>query len=257
MLHDVLLLASSPWLFVVVALVVALDGVAPVLPAETLVITLGALAAGGRPSLAPLVAAVAVGSFAGDLLAYRLGWFAADRLTRHTRPSRWDGRLRRAVDRRRSGLHRHGDLAVLLGRYLPGGRTAAALSSGAVRSPRRRFLPCSAVGSTAWAGYIVGLGYLGGAAFAHQPRYALLPGLLAATATTTIGLIVRRVARSRRARAAAAPVTVPRPPAGAVAAPPARPAAATVGSPRPRRPAGPVLRLPTTVRPLRYSPTEP
>ncbi|WP_018220889.1 DedA family protein [Salinispora pacifica] len=183
MLDHVLPLISSPWIFALVAATVAVDGVVPVLPAETLVIALGALAAHGRPAVAALIAAAAVGSFAGDQLAYRLGLRATSVVAKR------GGRLYAAV----SALRRYGDVAVVLGRFLPGGRTATALAAGSAGFSRRRFAIGSAVGSVGWAFYIVGLGYLGGTAFHDRPLLAMLPGVLAGlTIAATTRILVRR-----------------------------------------------------------------
>ncbi|TDE15178.1 DedA family protein, partial [Actinomadura sp. 6K520] len=57
---------SSPWFYLVLFAVAALDGFFPVVPSESLVITAGVYAASGRPELEWVVVAAALGAFTGD-----------------------------------------------------------------------------------------------------------------------------------------------------------------------------------------------
>ncbi|WP_212994196.1 DedA family protein [Actinoplanes auranticolor] len=176
----------------------AVDGFVPVLPSETLVIGMGAVAIGGTPHVALLVAAAAIGSLTGDLVAYHLGDKAASRF-RDSAPAASDGknRLRQCLERGSRALRRYGALAVILGRYLPGGRTATAMAAGSIGYSRRRFWMSSAAGSAGWATYVAALGYLGGAVLSDQPGFAMLPGLLIGAATALTVYIVGRVRRAR------------------------------------------------------------
>jgi membrane protein DedA with SNARE-associated domain len=85
MLEHLTPLISSPWLYLVVLVAVAVDGFLPIVPSETLVIGLGALSATGRPNLAALAVAAAAGGMAGDRVSYLLGRRAGRRAAR--RPS--------------------------------------------------------------------------------------------------------------------------------------------------------------------------
>src|ERR1700730_11208976 len=57
---------TSPWVYPVLFTMALLDGVLPVLPAESLLITAGMYAASGRPNILLVVAMGAAGAFAGD-----------------------------------------------------------------------------------------------------------------------------------------------------------------------------------------------
>jgi membrane-associated protein len=176
MLDHLLPLLSSPWLYVIVVLAVAVDGFVPVVPSETLVIGLGALSATGRPDLAALAAAVVAGGMAGDRVSYALGRRAGRRPPRDTK-------IRLARRKAEEALARHGGSAVLAGRFLPYGRTTTALMAGAAGLPMGRFVLFSGLASVAWAGYAIGLGRLGGAAFAGSP-------LLGTAFGTGLGLLL-------------------------------------------------------------------
>src|SRR4051812_40370715 len=161
MLNHLMPLLASPWLYVIVFAAVTLDGFLPIVPSETLVIGLGALSATGRPNLAALAVAAAAGGMAGDRVSYLLGRKAGRRAAR--------GKLAPARAKAERALLKYGGAAILLGRFLPYGRTATTMTSGSVSLPRDRFRLFSALASAAWAAYAIGLGRLGGATFAHSP----------------------------------------------------------------------------------------
>lgn len=130
-------LMTSPWIYVVVWAVAALDGFFPVVPSESLVITAGVFAAQGDPDLAALIAVAAAGAFVGDHTSYLLG---------HAARSRLDGlhagsRRQRGLVWARRVLRRRGGLVLVVARYVPGGRTAITLTMGATRYPMTRFTP--------------------------------------------------------------------------------------------------------------------
>lgn len=191
---------SSPWVYLLIFVVTAVDAFFPVVPGETAVVTAGALAAGGEPHLAAVIVAAAVGALAGDHISYAVGrGGGAHRLARLPADSRrragseW---ARRAVDRR-------GGLILTTARYVPGGRTAVTLTMGAVHYPLRCFLLYDAVAAGTWAIYCGLLGYFGGLAFERDPVKAILVGVGLSVAVTLL-LETGRWARRRAHRRAAA-----------------------------------------------------
>lgn len=194
MLEHLTPLLSSPWLYAVVFVLVALDGFLPVVPSEAVVIGLGALTATGPPDLLLLATAVVAGGLAGDRVTYELGRRARGRLaSRPGRGSRLRGRLADAATR----LGRHGGAAILLGRFVPYGRTASGLSAGSVRMPLRHFTLFTALSSTAWAAYVLAIGRLGGATFAGNPLLGALAGMALGMLLAGVWALVERV-RTRR-----------------------------------------------------------
>jgi membrane protein DedA with SNARE-associated domain len=169
MLDHLMPLVSSPWLYVIVFAAVAIDGFLPVVPSEVLVIGLGGLSATGSPNLAALVTAVVAGGMAGDRVSYELGRQARRRFR--------GGRLAAAREKAERALLRYGGAAILVGRFLPYGRTATAMTSGSVSLPPARFRLFSALASAAWAAYAIGLGRLGGATFADSPLLGAASGM--------------------------------------------------------------------------------
>ncbi|BDM67792.1 hypothetical protein HEK616_12790 [Streptomyces nigrescens] len=186
-------LLGSPWLWLVVLLVSGLDALLPFMPSETTVVLVAVLIGPDLPLLVLLAGVAAAGALAGDCLGYAVGRYAGPRaVARLLRGER--GRARHA--RARARVERHAALLVIAGRFLPGGRVVAALSTGSVRYPLRRFVLLDAVGAGLWALCSAALGGLGGTALAGSPARGMLlasaAGLLVAGC---VGCVHRRGVR--------------------------------------------------------------
>ncbi|WP_432511843.1 DedA family protein [Kineococcus sp. SYSU DK001] len=186
--------AGAPWVLAVVLCLSALDAFVPPLPSESIVIGLSAIAADtGHPDRWALFACAAAGAFAGDNLTYAMG--------RHSPLRGWVAghpRLERAFTRAARELDRRGAFAVLAARYVPIGRTAVNLTAGAVRFPRARFVPLSAVAALTWAAYSVAIGSLAGHWVESTPLVGAALGIVIALALGfVVDLVLNRVVRSR------------------------------------------------------------
>jgi membrane-associated protein len=174
------LASSSPWAYLAILAIAALDAVVPLVPSEATVISAGVLAGAGELSLALVIAAGAAGALAGDNGAYSIGRGLGPRLEPRI------ARSRTAASRRawaQETLATKGSTVILVARFVPGGRTATTLTAGLVRMPWRRFLGYSALAATIWASFAALLGFAGGATFEESPHLALAFALgLAATA---------------------------------------------------------------------------
>lgn len=186
---------TSPWLYLVIFALAALDAFFPVVPAETAVITAGVFAAAtGQPHLAIVIAVAALGAFAGDHISYAIGRTGSSKLRNGKRSGKafaWTERM----------LAERGGLALVVARYIPGGRTACTLTMGAVAYPRRSFAMFDALAASSWALYSAMIGVIGGAAFEGNPLMGLLVGLGIALTITAIVEVVRHVLRRRAAAA--------------------------------------------------------
>lgn len=192
------LASASPWTYVVILAVAALDAVLPLVPSEATVISAGVLAGAGELSLAFVIAAGAAGAYAGDSSAYVLG-------------RRFDHRLDRVLFRGQKGasrrawaertLQRHGGPLIFGARFIPGGRTATTVTAGLLWMRFARFAAYAAAAAVAWASYAALLGYIGGRSFEDNPLWGLVVGFGVAAATFLAVELVRRArARSRRRR---------------------------------------------------------
>ena len=173
----------------------ALDAVLPVLPSETIIITLGVVTAGSAdPRIALLVACAAAGAFLGDNLCYVLGRRFGPWIDRRFFRSEKGARQRAwAVQ----SLERYGIPLIIACRFIPGGRTVVMLSCGIVRYDRRRFIIATAIAGVIWACYAFFIGRLGGKAFEDKPWAGLL---LAFGGTLAISALIELVRRLRARR---------------------------------------------------------
>ena len=188
---------GSPLSYLIAVLIPALDAIFPVLPSETIVITLGVATAGSTdPRIAVLVFCAAAGAFLGDNLSYligrRFGPWARRRFFKGEK-----GAERLAWAQR--SLERFGMPLIVVCRFVPGGRTAVTLVCGIVRYNHRRFMVATAIAGVIWACYAFFLGRIGGKAFEDQPWIGLLVAFGATLALSVLVEGIRRlVARSRR-----------------------------------------------------------
>ncbi|MFI9641964.1 DedA family protein [Micromonospora sp. NPDC051925] len=169
-------IASPMWAYLLLMGLLVVDAFVPVIPTQAIMITGGALTVVGGLSLPLTIGVGALGVFAGDLACYLLGRSAPDRRqARHAEP----GRARRVAGRVTRGLRRPGPLAILLCRFVPGGRMAACFSAGRSRYPYRLFLCYEATAAVGWASYGALVGHLGGTALTGS---AWRLGIIAAAA---------------------------------------------------------------------------
>ena len=198
LLHQVI---SSPWLYLVLFALAAFDGVVPMIPGETALVTAAVFAASGTSDLTSIVLAGTAGAFVGDHTAYLVGRLALGRLTATT-----GSRMAAAFEWAREQLAARGGQVLLSSRYVPGVRTATTLLLGGVRYPPRRFALFDVAAALLWAGGWSVIGFLGGAVFRDRPLYGLLLGIGLAFAVTALGELGRRLWRRRTtARTGATP----------------------------------------------------
>jgi membrane protein DedA with SNARE-associated domain len=181
-----------------VLLVVAGDGVFPVLPGETAIVAAAVLAADGSLSLPLVILAGAVGAVIGDSTAFWIGRAGGGPITRFV--TRFAGADRLEAAERM--VRRQGAALVFVGRFLPGIRIAINLSCGAGQMAYPRFLVFDMLGGIVWATQAALLGYFAGKAFAGQLWVAFV---VAFGVTLVVGafVAVKERQRVRRERAAA------------------------------------------------------
>ena len=175
-----------------VLLVVAGDGVFPVLPGETAIVAAAVLAADGSLSLPLVILAAAAGAVIGDSAAFAIGRAGGGPIKRFV--SRFAGPDRLEAAERM--VKRNGAALVVVGRFLPGIRIAINMSCGAGQMDYRRFLFFDVIGALLWAGQAGLLGYFAGKAFADQIWVAFV---VAFAVTGVVGLYVT-VKEKRRVR---------------------------------------------------------
>ena len=166
---------STPWVYLALYAIATLDGFFPVVPSETLVITLAVFAAAnGEPNVVLIVVVAAIGAFTGDHISYYIGRKSGARIYARLKPG---SRTRKAYDAVARMLEKRGGLVLVVARYIPGGRTAATLTTGATAYPLRSFTLYDTVAAVSWAIYSTAIGYIGGHAFEEQPLRGVMLGL--------------------------------------------------------------------------------
>jgi membrane-associated protein len=185
---------ASGWAYGIVFLVALLDAMVPIVPSETVVITAGVVAAAGHLSLPLIVVTAAAGAFVGDNLAYLIGRrFGTAVVHRFFGGDKARSRLEWAQRQ----LRERGGQLIVVGRFVPGGRTAVTLSAGLVAFSWRRFAAFDAAASLVWAAYAALLGFFGGRAFEDAAWKGLL---LALALGFALGGLVEAVRWLRRRR---------------------------------------------------------
>lgn len=134
----------------------------PFLPGDSLLFTVGALAARGSLNVAGLILVLAAAAIAGDTVNYWIGAAVGPRVFRAGR-SRWLNP--RHLDRTHQFYEKYGSMTIILARFVPIVRTFAPFVAGIGRMTYWRFLTYNIVGGIVWVVLFV----LGGYFFGNLP----------------------------------------------------------------------------------------
>ena len=167
------LVSGSSWTYGAILLVAALDAFFPVVPSETMVVAGGVLAANGDLELGVLIPVAAAGAIIGDHISYTLGRTVGERITDRL----FRGKRRRHIDWAERTLNERGGYLIVIGRFIPGGRTAVTFASGTLKMPLRRFTPWDMLAGFVWAVYASLIGFFGGKAFEDDPTRGIILAL--------------------------------------------------------------------------------
>jgi membrane-associated protein len=146
----------------------------PFLPGDTLLFALGLFIAGSNATgytvlgidnepveLLLAIVMLTLAAFAGNVAGYEIGRRLGPPLYER------DGRIlkRKYLDNTSAFFDKHGNKALVIGRFVPFVRTYITVVSGITLMQRRRFFLWSAVGAVLWVVSVTLLGYFLGAAF--------------------------------------------------------------------------------------------
>jgi membrane protein DedA with SNARE-associated domain len=185
-----------------IALLMLLENVFPPIPSELIMPMGGFAAARGSLSLPGVVVAGSIGSLAGALFWYGVGrWIGCERLRDFAgRHGAWLTISPAEVDRAQAWFRRHGWLAVLIGRLVPGVRTLISVPAGIAGMPLRPFLLFSAAGTVAWTSLLATAGYM------LEDHYHAVASWLNPLANLVVAsLVILYLVRLGRARAQRSP----------------------------------------------------
>ncbi len=135
----------------------------PFLPGDSLLFAMGLFVATGKLpiNLGVAILLLFVAAFAGNVVGYEIGRKLGPAIYRH------DGRIikRRYWEQSEQFFDRHGNKALVIGRFVPFVRTYVTVVAGISRMDRRRFFTWSAVGAALWVVVVTLLGFFLGQAF--------------------------------------------------------------------------------------------
>jgi membrane protein DedA with SNARE-associated domain len=173
--------SGSAWTYGIVFGVAALDAFFPIVPSEATVITAAVLSAqegGLRVEL--IIPAAAIGAIIGDNVSYWAGRLFGERIAEKL----FSGERRRHLDRAHRLVEERGGYLIIVGRFIPGGRTAVTFAAGSLHWPWKRFIVFDILAGLIWATYASLLGYVGGATFEHSTWKGLLLAFAGAALVT-------------------------------------------------------------------------
>jgi membrane protein DedA with SNARE-associated domain len=186
-------LGTMGWL----ALVVAFGAIVPIIPTGAAVSGAAALAFHDHPLLILLViAAGAIGAYAGDLVMYAMCRAGGEQLARRLRWLRDEEHLAAVKER----LQRSQIPVLLVSRLLPGGRVPVLLAAAFLGLSWRTFVVANAPACTLWAVVYAGIGVAGGSIF-PEPWEGVVAAILL---VLIIGQVVNLISKRRAARQAQA-----------------------------------------------------
>jgi membrane-associated protein len=188
--------SGSPWTYVFLFAISALDVIFPLVPSETSVILAGVLASSGDLILVLVILFAAAGAIVGDNLSYWIGRKIGHRIVDRF----FKGERRKQVDWAHRQVEQRGGYLIVIGRFIPGGRTAVTLSCGMLEMPWRRFIAFDVAAGLVWATYAALLGYVGGTTFEEDPLKGFL---LAFAVALLVGGVIEAVRWYRRRRVVA------------------------------------------------------
>jgi membrane protein DedA with SNARE-associated domain len=174
--------SGSPWTYAFLFLVSALDVVFPVVPSETSVILAGVLASSGDLFLFAVILVAAGGAILGDNTAYWIGRKAGPWIVRRF----FSGERKKRIDWAEQQIEERGGYLILVGRFIPGGRTAVTLSCGLLEMRWHKFIAWDVPAGLMWASYAALLGYFGGKAFEENPLKGFAVAFAVALALTGV-----------------------------------------------------------------------
>jgi len=155
---------QGPWLYLVLGLIIFCETglvVTPILPGESLLFAMGALAAStGSPlSLWLLMVLLIAAAVAGDAVNYAIGYRAGPRIFQSERSRLFS---RKHLLRTQEFYEKYGAKTIILARFIPIVRTFAPFVAGIGKMRYRKFALYNVIGGVAWISLGLIAGYLFG-----------------------------------------------------------------------------------------------
>ena len=157
-------------------------------------IAAGVLASSGDLRIELILPAAAAGAVVGDNVSFWVGRTLGERIAGKL----FAGNRRKHLDRAHRMIEERGGYLIVIGRFIPGGRTAVTFAAGSLDWEWTRFIKFDLAAGAIWGSYAGLLGYFGGKTFKDSPFKGFLVAFGIALAIT-FGVEVFRWFRKRAA----------------------------------------------------------
>ncbi|MBC8129969.1 MAG: DedA family protein [Rhizobiaceae bacterium] len=156
-----------------IALLMFLENIFPPIPSEVIMPLAGYKAASGEMSIWTVIVAGSIGSLAGIVPWYYLGYAFGEKriLWLAERYGRWMTMTPEDVEAADRWFRHYGYWAVSFGRLVPTVRTLISVPAGLSRMPFGLFMLVSAVGTVVWTAGLALAGYILGQNFSSIEEY--------------------------------------------------------------------------------------
>jgi len=133
--------------------------VTPILPGDSLLFAVGALAASGALNVFLTFVLLSIAAIVGDTVNYWIGYLVGPKIFMST-GSRWLNR--KHLERTHEFYEKYGGKTIIIARFIPIVRTFAPFVAGIGRMTYWKFLLYNVVGGIAWIGIFLYAGYFFG-----------------------------------------------------------------------------------------------
>jgi membrane-associated protein len=171
------------WVYVLLfAIIFAETGlvIMPFLPGDSLLFTVGAIAARGSMNVWAISLLLIVAGVLGDAVNYHLGKYFGPRIFRGEGTTGFARLInRKHLDRAHAFFEKYGGKAVILGRFVPIVRTFVPFVAGAGAMNYSKFFLYNVLGAILWIGVCVGAGwYFGNIEWVKKNFEAVVLGII-------------------------------------------------------------------------------
>ncbi|MBF0156421.1 MAG: DedA family protein [Magnetococcales bacterium] len=144
--------------YIAIFILMALESSIFPVPSELVMIPAGYRAAQGELDPGLIVLASSLGSIAGSLASYYLALWVGLPLIR--RYGKYLFISQKHLDQSEAFIHRHGEISIFTGRFIPGIRHLISMPAGLARMRLTPFVVYTLIGATLWNVVLLVLGYL-------------------------------------------------------------------------------------------------
>jgi membrane protein DedA with SNARE-associated domain len=150
-----------------------LENIFPPIPSEFIMPLAGFMASKEQRTLSGVVLAGTIGSVLGALALYYAGYFIGEQRLKRLidKYGSWLTISLEDLERAKGWFAKHGRLAVLVCRLVPGIRSLISIPAGIARMPLVSFLFYTAIGSGFWTALLAYGGYVLGDKFQQVEKY--------------------------------------------------------------------------------------